>query len=125
MVTAEFCNQVLGLFTATETCWAQLHTSDPGDRGDLGQTIDRRRQQVQWQPVEGVCVATANTLRWDNFQGIPGYPARIQWLSLWSAPEAGKCWASIPLMPMSVPHLATFEIPVGIKLEFSVMEEAW
>lgn len=125
MVTEQFCSTVLGLFTATETCWAQLHTSDPGREGDLGQTIDRRRQQVQWASVTGVAVATANTLRWDNFQGIPGYPARIQWLSLWSAPEGGKHWASIPLMPIVVPHLATFELPPGIRLEFLVANESW
>ncbi len=120
MVTSEFCSLVLGLFTSTETCWAQLHTSNPGDQGELGQSIDRRRQPVRWSPVEQASVATANALRWDNFQGIPGYPTRIQWLSLWSAPSEGKCWATIPLMPIVVPHLATFELPAGIRLEFAV-----
>lgn len=70
--------------------------------------------EVRWRRVGPLAAESTNPLIWSEVQGVPGYPQRYTYLSLWSAPEGGMLWSYAPMQPMVVPHLSTFEIPPGI-----------
>lgn len=104
----------LDSWLSSQQVWAGLHVAEPGPVGEMGGSVDRRRQQIRWGSRQGLRVASSNTLTWDNVQGIPGFPQRIQYLSLWDSAEQGRCWSWTTLLPITVPHGATLEIPPGI-----------
>lgn len=104
----------------TQQVWVGLHTDEPGPLGELGGSIDLRRQQVRWGQRQGLQVQSVNTLTWDNVQGVPGFPQRVQYLSLWDSPERGRCWSWTSMLPIIVPHGATLEVPPGIVFNLQV-----
>jgi hypothetical protein len=117
MLSDTFLEYVLTVFRQTQSTWVQLHISDPGG-GLQGLTNERRRRLIEWAPIVGPMLTSKNTLRWDEVQGIPGYPATFTHVSLWSAPEDGELWGTSSIMALRVPHLSTFEIPAGLTLSF-------
>lgn len=119
MVTDAFCTLVLSLFKQTTTSYAQLHTGNPGPDGLLAGCIDNRRMEIRWGTQEGPRLVAQNALVWKEVQGIPGFPQTIDHLTIWSDLNNGTCWATIPLAPIRVPHLATLEIPLGLTLNLS------
>lgn len=119
MLTDAFFCHALDQFKHTTSSWAQLHTGDPGCDGLLSGAIDRRRMGVSWSTATATALVATNALVWNQVQGIPGFPQTITHVSIWSGPEDGMCWAVVPLTPVTVPHLATLEIPIGLTINFN------
>lgn len=119
MLSDEFCTLVLSMFRQTATVWAQLHTSDPGPEGLLGQVVDRRRLEVRWGEQQGPALVSQSPLIWRELQGVPGFPQTVTHLSLWSDPNQGVRWATLQIPAVRVPHLATLEIPAGLTLRLA------
>lgn len=116
MICDAFYAWVARQVAAVGESWVQLHIGDPGDDGILAGAVDGRRMATTWM-ADAATLTSTRVLRWDNVQGIPGYPQRVTHLSFWTAPQDGACWFTTPLTaPVNVPHGATLEIPAGIKV---------
>lgn len=120
MVSDNFCVYVLSLFKQTTTCWAQLHSENPGMEGVDGVCTDSRRLEVHWAPAETGALVSDRAIIWNQFQGITGFPQTVEFITLWSEPQNGILWATLRIPPIRIPHMATLEIPAGLEVRLVV-----
>lgn len=90
--TAAVVNGWLDGTFATATCWAKLHTADPGSAGATGAAVgDSTRKQATMSAASGGSKsASASVGPWTN----GGTTETLSHISLWTASTAGTFNAS-------------------------------